>query len=286
MSKIAYDCLSDPFRGDCWKKQKIEQYDCSEWTKKKLDEGEAKFREVMAGGLAKGYKHAASNMKHFLGKTGRTVSFSKSFLLKSQRLKDRKTKNMKRIICGIYKRGTKLKVGKKMKEQICWCSSVNADKKNNPDLYYSSGGFIMGTQSDITITRISSDEIQYSMPVVEQVFHDVYNWDPTKSVKIPFFGHTPDTIGYCLEKAGRGKSFKIRTKWIEATKSGTLHVGGDECGLIKPVKRTRQDVFAIWMTTELLFGLFFFGCVAMFSLVCGGVFGYIGGHYISYKSKQ
>ena len=158
----------------------------------------------------KDYPHAADNLLHFLSGSGAEkimpVDIFKEHKATKTKLED---EHRNKFIDGTKKRikAGKLKPGNTV--EMVWTGTANAFSFfRKDDLGLAVGGYTLCSRVNVSLIEKSKGSFVISFPKwIVQAF-DCYNWDPGKGIGLP---GANDNDLCCLQNAGRGKNFRIRT---------------------------------------------------------------------------
>lgn len=183
-----------------------------------IDELEKRYRGLAKKGKAS-HPLAAENLEYWLSKKGGTKSISSAHFSKDgavlRHLKDKH----RSIFLSVKdkKKGIAKRINKDKKEgkeyPMTWEDSLYATALS--DLFYALGGFTLVSEVKVKVVKIRGNEADVKFTSWKCTAKDVYNWDKGKSVWVPGIGTIDDEDAIKLEKAGRAKSFKIKsTTWV------------------------------------------------------------------------
>ena len=160
------------------------------------------------------FPHAADNLLHFLDGSGAEKVMDVGIFKNHPATQQKYGEHMAKFLEGAKKRydaGT-LKIGGPAVEMV-WTDTANAFTSDYNDLGLAVGGYtlcskVMAKAEDPKAAGGSPDYLQIRLDPWTMQALDCYNWDPGKEIGLPF---ATDKDFCCLENAGRGKHFRIRT---------------------------------------------------------------------------
>ena len=112
-----------------------------------------------------------------------------------------------------------------LSEQMAWTDTANAFSwLTKDDLGYAVGGYTLCSKVRVRAKSLGADKFEISFEEWSVQAFDCYNWDPGKGVGIP---GASDTEMCCIENAGKGKHYRIRTdewknSYADSTKAGEV----------------------------------------------------------------
>lgn len=190
-------------------------------TAAKLDE---KWRKIdqLATDQSGELPNAAANLHHFLGATGVERVMPSEVFANHKKTIAALDVHREKLLAGARKRlenGTTAPGA--LSEEMAWTGTVQTFNMLKEDLGLAVGGFTLCSKARFTATKGSGDTYDVTLdPWTAQAF-DCYNWDPGKGIGV---GELNDMDMCCLENAGRGKHFRVRTEpWVvSATNTGSV----------------------------------------------------------------
>ena len=108
---------------------------------------------------------------------------------------------------------------------MAWTDTANAFSwLTKDDLGYAVGGYTLCSKVRVRAKSLGADKFEISFEEWSVQAFDCYNWDPGKGVGIP---GASDTEMCCIENAGKGKHYRIRTdewknSYADSTKAGEV----------------------------------------------------------------
>ena len=192
-------------------------------TAAKLDE---KWRKIdqLATDQSGELPNAAANLHHFLGATGVERVMPSEVFASHKKTIAALDVHREKLLAGAKKRlenGTTAPGA--LSEEMAWTGTVQTFNMLKEDLGLAVGGFTLCSKARFTATKGSGDTYDVTLdPWTAQAF-DCYNWDPGKGIGVGV-GELNDMDMCCLENAGRGKHFRVRTEpWVvSATNTGSV----------------------------------------------------------------
>jgi len=154
--------------------------------------------------------NASGNLLHFLAASG-TEKVMPIELFKNHSATKKQLENRHRaeFIKGAKKRlkEGRLKVGGAA--VMVWTDTANAFEGTEDDLGLSVGGYTLCSKVQVSAKDKGGGKIELTFDDwIVQAF-DCYNWDPGKGIEL--WGGIKDNDLCCLQNAGKGKHFRIRT---------------------------------------------------------------------------
>jgi len=113
-----------------------------------------------------------------------------------------------------------------LSEQIVWTDTANAFSFfTKEDLGYAVGGYTLCSRVRVQAKSLGAGRFEVTFVEWTVQAFDCYNWDPGKGVGIP---GASDTDMCCIENAGKGKHYRIRTdewknSYADSTKAGEVN---------------------------------------------------------------
>jgi len=167
-----------------------------------------------ANGYKSKFPNAADNLLHFLDGSGTEKVMKVDIFRDHPATQQKYGVHMAKFMEGAKKRfeSGELKIGGPAVEMV-WTDTANAFSLDYNDLGLAVGGYtlcskVSASAKDPKEVGGSSDFLWVRFdPWTIQAF-DCYNWDPGKGIALPF---ATDNDLCCLENAGRGKHFRVRT---------------------------------------------------------------------------
>jgi len=154
--------------------------------------------------------NASANMLHFLGNTGVEKIMPTGVFESHKETKAALMRHREKFLEGAKKRlesGTLLPGAES--EQMVYTDTANAFSIfSKDDLGYAVGGYTLCSKVRVKAKKIDTNKFEISFVDWTVQAFDCYNWDPGKGVGIP---GASDTDMCCIENAGKGKHFRIRT---------------------------------------------------------------------------
>ena len=182
-----------------------------------------------ANGMRSNIPHAAENLLHFLGASGSEkvmpVDIFKNHTATKNQLMD------------VHREMFKLGAEKRLKDgrlaaggsaDMVWTDTANAFSfLSQDDLGLSVGGYTLCSKVTVSATARSGGDIEVSFDTWTVQAFDCYNWDPGKAIG-GLFGGVSDNDLCCLENAGKGKHFRIRTDpWTNTHASANFTISAN-----------------------------------------------------------
>ena len=166
-----------------------------------------------AGAYRSKTPHAAANLLHFLDGTGTEKVMDVDVFRNHEATKRKYGEHLAKFLAGAKRRyeSGELKIGGPAVEMV-WTDTANAFGMES-DLGLAVGGYTVCSKVSATAKKPGdvggSEDFLWVVfePWTMQAF-DCYNWDPGKGIGL---GFATDNDLCCLENAGRGKHFHIRT---------------------------------------------------------------------------
>jgi RHS repeat-associated protein len=129
--------------------------------------------------------------------------------------------------------------------QMKYTGQVNPGTKDKKDpMYLSVGTVQLRATVTVSVVKRSDDQYQVQFEKWENQVFDVYNWDPGKATQVEDAAKKmrdlpTDSDMCCLENAGRGKAFLVRTdRW---TSTDQAVVGGKTLRLDEPIPESLRQ---------------------------------------------
>jgi hypothetical protein len=171
-------------------------------------ENRYKTTKKTANDYTKRFPHAADNLFHFLRGTGSEKVMAIDIFKNHKATKDKLQKEHRvKFINGAQKRLKKdvLKPGKSVDME--WSGTANAFSSLD-DLAFAVGGYSLCSKVRVSVKDKAHGNFDLSFDKWSVQAFDCYNWDPGKGIGIPGLA---DNDQCCLQNAGKGKHFPIRT---------------------------------------------------------------------------
>lgn len=185
---------------------------------------------------ATSHPYAAANLTHFLDGTGKELTMATAAFEKHPKTIAQMAVHRGKFLAGAKRRleNGSLKPGD-LSEEITWTDTANAFSAMD-DLAIAVGGYTLCSKVRVTPQKISDTSFKITFNEWKVQAFDCYNWDPGKGIGVVGFD---DSSMCCIENAGRGQHFKIRTdEWnntdpastADATISATLPASDADAG--------------------------------------------------------
>jgi hypothetical protein len=156
--------------------------------------------------------HAAENLLHFLGASGSEVVMPVDIFKNHRATQDQ----LEKVHREKFKEGAekRLRDGRLLvggSAEMVWTDTANAfNPLKVDDLGLAVGGYTLCSKVKVSATAKSGGDVEVSFDTWTVEAFDCYNWDPGKGIG-GLFGGVSDNDLCCLENAGKGKHFLIRT---------------------------------------------------------------------------
>lgn len=210
--KCSLDHIKKECKGAASKCSSIQNSYCKKKYPKPKDI-EQLHKNAVAGAKSKKKKipHAAANLLHFLSASGSEKVMPVAIFKNHKVTKDQLTDvHREKFIKGAQKRlkSGKLKPGGGSVDMI-WTDTANAFSfLKEDDLGYAVGGYTLCSKVTVTATNSGKANVEMSFDKWTVQAFDCYNWDPGKGIGLP---GADDNDLCCLQNAGKGKHFRIKT---------------------------------------------------------------------------
>jgi hypothetical protein len=174
------------------------------------------FRAMAAASRSKGYPIAADNLQHFLDGHGATKAVPLTWLRGFGVVTDAENKNQGRFEKQLDQQARALAAGATSTFADHWDAKISAGATT--ELFYASGASELSSAGTFSFTRIGS--VVTITGIVEQRWHDPYDWNAKMGAYIPGFGIVSDNVGLDLTDAGAGHPYLLENRYTQ-TVSGT-----------------------------------------------------------------
>jgi len=179
-------------------------------TPKDIDD-KAKDTRATAVKWASSYPNASTNLSHFLDATGTELTMPVSVFethaeTKKKLLNEHRVKFLegakRRLDAGTLTSGS-------TSEQMVWTGTANAFTLPPDDLGLAVGGYTLCSRARVRADPVGGRKFKITFVEWTVQAFDCYNWDPGKGIGLPGLS---DKNMCCLENAGKGKHYRIRTE--------------------------------------------------------------------------
>ena len=177
-----------------------------------------------AEGKKRSIPHAAENLLHFLGATGSVKAMPVDIFKNHKATKDQlRDVHRERFKEGAEKRLKDGRLAAGGSAEMVWTDTANAFSfVGEDDLGLAVGGYTLCSKVKVSATAQSGGDIEVSFDTWTVEAFDCYNWDPGKGIG-GLFGGVSDNDLCCMENAGKGQHFRIRTDpWINTYASASF----------------------------------------------------------------
>ena len=195
-----------------------------------------------AKGKKKDIPHAADNLLHFLGASGSEkvmpVAIFKNHSATKDQLKDVHREKFKE---GAEKRLKDGRLTAGGSAEMVWTDTASAFTLSIDDLGLAVGGYTLCSKVEVSAKAKSGGDVEVSFDKWSVQAFDCYNWDPGKGIGSLFGGVTDNDL-CCLENAGKGKHFRIRTDpWTNTGATGSFTIAAAAPKKKKPPPPAKPD---------------------------------------------
>jgi hypothetical protein len=180
---------------------------------------EKEFRDMIRSAREKGYNVAADNLEHFLNGHGATRSVPLAWLRGFSVVTNAEKTNQGRFEDQLKKAAKKLAPGASTIFSDHWDKAFTAGLTE--ELYYASGTSELSSAGTFTLTRMGNTVTITG--VVNQRWHDPYDWNPGAGAWIPGYGFVSDSVGLDLKDAGVGHDYLLENLYRQSV-TGTYTI--------------------------------------------------------------
>jgi hypothetical protein len=177
--------------------------------KKKLDEIEKNYRDMIKASRSKGYNVTADNLDMFLAGTGGIKTIPVLWLRGFSSVIDAERVNQERFENSLSKEAKKLTHGMSKSFTDNWSRMFTASFTT--ELYYASGTSTIRSIGDFSLSCI--EDIVRIGGTVNHHWYDPYDWNQGQSAFIPGFGSVSDDDALLLQKHRGAKPFNMEADW-------------------------------------------------------------------------
>lgn len=176
---------------------------------KKIEKAESRCKSIIKSARLKGYDVAADNLERFLSGEGGVKHIDPDWLKSFDAVKEATIGNRKRFERQLIKMATQLDDNEEKNFGDYWDWQI----MGNDELYYASGFSTLNSEGKFKMVRRGSTV--YIKGVIQNSWHDTYDWHAGASAKIPGFGWVKDSDQLLLQKYRGAKPFYMVSSWAE-----------------------------------------------------------------------
>ena len=179
---------------------------------------------AVKGATAKGQRlpNASRNLLHFLGATGSELVMPTS-VFRDHNATKRKlgSEHRPRFIEGVRRRLADGRLAAGGSVEMQWTGTANAFAFKKEDLGLAVGGYTLCSNVKVSTADKGGGSVEMTFDSWRIQAFDCYNWDPGKGIGGLFGGITDNDL-CCLQNAGKGKHFRIRTDPWDNTHTSSM----------------------------------------------------------------